>query len=310
MTVWQQLAVRLSAGEAETATDILEAHGALSVTVSAASDEPLFVAHAGEVAEGEAALWTRCAITALFAEDAVLDDLRHALTTRFASAELHQTTLTEADWLAAAAGSQLELSFGAGRLLLRPRAARDGAPANAPPTVYLDAGLAFGSGSHPTTQMCLDWLASVSLEGCRVLDYGCGSGILAIAAARLGAAQVVGVDIDAQALLATRDNALYNSVPEARLEVLTPDAFLRSTHASHASDIVVANILANPLIALSDVLSGALAPGGRLCLTGLLADQAEAVIAAYPSLDLAVREEVLHDGATWVRVEGGSHAAA
>ena len=142
----------------------------------------------------------------------------------------------------------------------------------------LDPGLAFGTGQHPTTRSCLAWLADARLEGRSVLDYGCGSGILGIAAALLGAARVVAVDIEPQALSATRANAVFNDV--ALDAVTTPDGFLPQP----GFDVVLANILANTLIELGPALSGCLNAGGRLVLAGLLEPQIDAVTAAYPSL--------------------------
>ena len=137
----------------------------------------------------------------------------------------------------------------------------------------LDPGLAFGTGSHPTTRLCLEWLRETIAGGETVLDYGCGSGILAIAAARLGAGAVSGVDLDPQAILASRANAAANGV-DGRFD--EPDGLARATY-----DVVVANILANPLMLLAPALAARVAPGGRIALSGILAAQAEDVAAAY-----------------------------
>lgn len=137
----------------------------------------------------------------------------------------------------------------------------------------LDPGLAFGTGSHATTRMCLRWLTSQISGGETLLDYGCGSGILAIAAAKLGAACVSGTDVDAQAITASRDNATLNEV-DARFDA--PDAFATATY-----DVVVANILANPLQLLAPLLAARVRVGGRILLSGILAAQVDAVIAAY-----------------------------
>ncbi len=298
MNTWRQLAVVLPADDALLASDLFEAAGAVSVTTSAASDEALFVAHAGEIAEGAAALWSRCLVTGLFTADSDLAPLREVLGSRFETAEITEAELPESAWLGGVPA--LSLVFGGGRLRLEPKSGRT-EPRQEGAVVFLDAGLAFGSGSHPTTQMCLEYLAHAELAGRRVLDFGCGSGILAVAAARLGAREVVAVDIDPQAWLATRENAHYNSVPERQLVVLSPDEFAAQ---SEPFDVVVANILANPLIALAPVLSAALARGGHLLLTGILAPQAEAVVAAYPDVPLAVGDRRSADGATWVRLEG------
>jgi ribosomal protein L11 methyltransferase len=152
-----------------------------------------------------------------------------------------------------------------------------GLPAGEPDAVRLelDPGLAFGTGTHPTTAMCLEWLDSQALAGRRVVDYGCGSGILGLAALKLGAASVLAVDLDPQALLATRENAARNGL-EAGLTVseelnLAPDC----------ADILVANILAGPLIELAPGLAAAVRPGGEIALSGVLEAQAAAVTAAY-----------------------------
>ncbi|HLT26578.1 MAG TPA: 50S ribosomal protein L11 methyltransferase, partial [Zeimonas sp.] len=145
-------------------------------------------------------------------------------------------------------------------------------------TIVLDPGLAFGTGSHPTTRMCLRWIERALPAGARVIDYGCGSGILAIAAARLGAAEVTGIDIDPQALAAAQRNAQANGVSiTLRSSGETPPA---------AADVVVANILANPLRVLAPLLEALVAPGGRLVLAGLLDRQADEIARCYPRIAL------------------------
>ncbi len=141
--------------------------------------------------------------------------------------------------------------------------------------IELDPGLAFGTGTHPTTALCLEWLDSQPLEGATVVDYGCGSGILAIAAARLGARRVRAVDIDPQALIATVENAARNGAGD--IIDATGDPLL----APGGADVLVANILAGPLVELAPRFAEAVAPGGRIALSGLLREQADAVTAAY-----------------------------
>jgi ribosomal protein L11 methyltransferase len=159
--------------------------------------------------------------------------------------------------------------------------------------IELDPGLAFGTGSHPTTRLCLTWLREHVRPGSRVLDYGCGSGILAIAAAKFGAAEVVGTDVDPQAIRASHDNVAKNAV-SARC--VLPDALADGTF-----DIVVANILSNPLILLAPALAGRVAPGGRIALAGILAPQEDSVVAAYaPWFTLAAWRRA--DG--WVLLAG------
>ena len=163
--------------------------------------------------------------------------------------------------------------------------------------IRLDPGLAFGTGSHPTTRLCLRWLDSSQLKGRSVLDYGCGSGILAIAAAKLGARQVHATDIDPQASIATRDNALAN---ECAVEVLDIDRA-----GGVKADIVVANILTNPLKVLAPALVGHVAPGGQLTLSGILEEQEAEVIAAYAPL-ISLARYALEDG--WTCVTGVANA--
>jgi ribosomal protein L11 methyltransferase len=161
--------------------------------------------------------------------------------------------------------------------------------------VELDPGLAFGTGTHPTTALCLEWLEGSDLAGNNLIDYGCGSGILAIAALRLGAANAIAVDHDPQALEATRDNAIKNGVHERLTVHLPADA------PRQPSDLLVANILAGPLIELAPRLCGLLKPGGRFALSGILADQGAAVAAAYaPFATLGPR----HQRDDWILLHG------
>ena len=162
--------------------------------------------------------------------------------------------------------------------------------------VRLDPGVAFGTGSHPTTHLCLQWLDANVKATDRVLDYGCGTGILAIAAKLVGAAEVAGTDIDPQAVEAAGDNALMNHV-EAKFYL--PDDMPEGTY-----DIVVANILANPLKLLAPALLGRVKQGGALVLSGVLAKQAEEVIAAYQAIDPAVKLSVWHQEEDWVCIAG------
>jgi ribosomal protein L11 methyltransferase len=159
--------------------------------------------------------------------------------------------------------------------------------------IVLDPGLAFGSGAHATTRLCLQWLAQCIDAGASVLDYGCGSGILAIAAAKLGASRVVGVDIDPHALAAARDNATRNGVV---VEVASVDALV-----AECFSIVVANILANPLVLLAPALMARVRPGGRLALSGILASQADGVRGAFAE---AFALDVWQSDEGWVLLSG------
>ncbi len=302
MNSWKQLSVLLDAQAATEITGYLESVEALSVTTTAASDEELFVAHAGEVAEGTSALWQRCRVVALFDRSADIDPVVEQISARCPGAHCSVEVLEDEDWLMKGAVAAVSASFAGGRLRLEPRAAKG--EVVDPATIFLDAGLAFGSGSHATTRLCLEWLANTPLTGLRCLDFGCGSGILALAMCKLGATSVAAVDIDPQALLATRNNGHYNGIPDAQLQIFAPDQFQPET----TFNVVVANILANPLIELAPILSPCVVPGGVLCLTGVLAPQVTAVAAAYPEFALAVCDEQQEDGPTWVRLEGRRRA--
>jgi ribosomal protein L11 methyltransferase len=162
--------------------------------------------------------------------------------------------------------------------------------------LLLDPGLAFGTGTHPTTFLCLQWLASQSLEGITILDYGCGSGILGVAALLLGAEQALGVDIDPQALLASSDNAQRNGLAAERFPVYLPKQL-----PALQVQCLVANILAGPLVSLAQPLMQLLQSEGRLCLSGILDSQAETVMQAYSEwivFDPVVPKE------EWVRLTG------
>ncbi|MEW6692942.1 MAG: 50S ribosomal protein L11 methyltransferase, partial [Pseudomonadota bacterium] len=161
--------------------------------------------------------------------------------------------------------------------------------------ILLDPGLAFGTGTHPTTALCLEWLDGADMAGKTVLDYGCGSGILAIAALKLGATDAWGIDIDPQALTATRDNAARNGIEASRLHTGLPGALPKDA----LFDVLLANILMGPLIELAPTLTGHVRPGGRLVLSGLLGEQAEEVMAAYAA-DFDFDPPALKEG--WARL--------
>jgi ribosomal protein L11 methyltransferase len=162
--------------------------------------------------------------------------------------------------------------------------------------LLLDPGLAFGTGTHPTTALCLEWLDGQDLNNCTVIDFGCGSGILAIAALLLGAPQAVGTDIDPQALEASRDNASRNGIDPARFPVHLP-----ADLPQQPAEVVVANILAGPLVSLAPQITGLVKAGGRLALSGILAEQAEEVRAAYEGA-FELDPTAIKDG--WVRISG------
>jgi ribosomal protein L11 methyltransferase len=287
--MWRQLAATVSQSLAEDVSDWFIAQGALSVSLDDAGDQPLF-----EPPPGETPLWNLTRVTGLFEEEAVTEGLEQ-LARRVFGAQIvgwSETTLDDQVWERAWMEHFQPMQFGK-RLWICPTGFEPPEPSAV--NILLDPGLAFGTGTHPTTALCLRWLDSLDWQAETVLDFGCGSGILAVAALRLGAAEAIGIDIDPQALTATRDNAVKNGV-EDRLRCL--DA---SANIPQVCDVVVANILAGPLVDLSARILGHLRPGGRLALSGILEDQAAGVRSAYESVVTFEPNEVL-DG--WVILKG------
>ena len=266
-------AIRFDTTRADAWSDALLEHGALSVDVAdALAGTPREQAQFGEPGE-TVAPWTISRVVALF-------DARHDVPAalKAASEDLGEPLpdhtaqpVDDQDWVRATQRQFGPIAIGA-HLHIVPTWCEPPTD-NAGVILRLDPGLAFGTGSHPTTRMCLEWLAGQSLQGASVLDYGCGSGVLAIASAKLGASRVVGTDIDVQALQASRDNAGANHV---RVDFVAVDAL-----PAEAFDVVVANILANPLIALAPLIASRVHPAGRLALSGILDSQSDAVVIAY-----------------------------
>lgn len=288
---WLELRVTTSRAYAERVETSLTALGALAVTLQDAADQPLL-----EPKPGETPLWDHAIVTGLF-DHAVSDpqtltqQLNEHLGASIAASYTFKL-VADQDWERAWMDNFHPLQCGS-RLWICPT----GYPPPDPQAVniLLDPGLAFGTGSHPTTALCLEWLDQTDLAGRVVIDYGCGSGILAIAAARLGAREVWAVDYDPQALLASGENAARNQV-SACVHPLAPE----NLPTSLVADVIVANILARPLIELAAELTGHLRPEGLLVLSGLLTDQAADVAAAYPQIHWqtqTVRED-------WVRLQG------
>ena len=292
--MWISAAIVTDASHAEALSEALFGHGAISVTVEDAeagteAETPQF----GEPGSPTTPLWRLSRVVALFDPS---DDIRGRIAAAAAETGIGETLdaelaeVAEQDWVRLTQ-AQFEPIRINERLWIVPswHEAPDAAAIN----LVLDPGLAFGTGSHPTTKLCLDWLVMQVRDGDRVLDYGCGSGILALAAAKLGAAEVLGVDIDGRALDAAADNAVRNGVA---LRIAHS-----KEHLTEDFDIVVANILTNPLCVLAPLLAARVAIGGRLVLSGILEPQAQQVIDAYaPYIDLSVGAAM--DG--WIRLEG------
>lgn len=277
---WLQFSIDVLREQVEAVTEALEASGAQAVTVQDAADELLI-----EPVPGTRPLWRSPRVVALFPADADAHAVEAALRAVLADPlpALTVSVLEDRDWSGTWRETYRPMRFGT-RLWVCPSATE--CPEEAAVTVTLDPGFAFGTGTHATTAMCLEWLDRHPPLGQRVIDYGCGSGILAIAAGKLGAAYVLATDIDPSALQATRDNVRNNGLGPV-IDMCFPDA-LDATPA----DLVLANILANPLQELAAELAGLLKPGGTLLLTGILAEQADAVAASYAAwIDFAAPQQ-------------------
>jgi ribosomal protein L11 methyltransferase len=283
---WQELSFRLRREAQPEAERLLQDAGALSVSYRDAADEPLL-----EPAPGETPLWEALEVSALFDETQPLAPVLDALSTHFEGIAPRQRALQEEDWSKTWSRDLHAMRFGR-NLWVCPSSDRVRPPEGV--VVELDPGLAFGTGTHPTTALCLEWLDRHPPTGQTVIDFGCGSGILALAACALGAHTVQAVDIDPQALTATRENARRNAIPAEQLVLATAERPLVQ------ADLLLANILANPLTELAGRLAAAVRPGGTLVLAGLLSDQAGGLIQAYAPW-CSLRSTALREG--WVLLE-------
>ena len=287
---WLQVRLAITPEQAETYEDALLEVGAVSVTFMDAEDQPIF-----EPDLGTTPLWSNTHLLALFEADtdeaALLAHLQ--LLCGGALPEHHVERIEDQDWERSWMDGFQPMRFGQ-RLWIVP--SWHAAPQPDAVNLLLDPGLAFGTGTHPTTALCLEWLDGQDLKDCNVLDFGCGSGILAIAALLLGAKQAVGTDIDVQALEASRDNAGRNGIADELFPLYLPEQL-----PQEQADVLVANILAGPLVALAPQLSGLVKSGGRLALSGILAEQGEEVAAAYAQ-DFDLDPIATLDG--WVRITG------
>lgn len=288
---WIQLKINTTNQYAEQFSDLLEESGAVSVTFQDTYDNPVF-----EPLPGETRLWGNTDVIGLY--DADIDT--HQLISMLQGSPLFSDEITykieqleDKDWEREWMDNFHPMKFGQ-KLWICPswREVPDPNAVN----VMLDPGLAFGTGTHPTTSLCLQWLDSLDLKDKTVIDYGCGSGILAIAALKLGAKSVIGVDIDPQALQASRDNAERNHVSEQLSLFLAKDL-----PANLEADIVVANILAGPLKELEPNIEILVKPNGLVGLSGILATQADSVYQAYQE-DFQLDPIVTLD--EWCRITG------
>lgn len=294
--MWLSVKLAAEAVRAEALSEALMDAGALSVSIEDADagtdrEKPQF----GEPGHINERLWDQSLVIALFDKDI---DLAVALSEAASSVGLDAIPeftieeVAEQNWVQLTQ-SQFEPIHIDDRLWIVP--SWHAAPNPDAINIEMDPGMAFGTGSHPTTRLCLQWLLDAVKPGQTLLDYGCGSGILGIAAAKLGAGSVLGVDIDEHAVVASRANAERNGV--------TAQWLSSAQQLAGQYDLVVANILTNPLCVLAAGIASHVAPGGRLALSGVLAEQAEQVIAAYqPWIALHVGAE--HEG--WIRLEGAA----
>ena len=287
----QRLTLLLTAEDVPRAEALLTLAGAETLSLRDAADAPIF-----EPEPSTTPLWPRTALEALFQQGADLAPLRHLLAAAFHDAVVTVDALEDSTWHARLPQAVKARPIG-DRLWLAPADDRD-AP-NDRLVVRINMGLAFGTGEHPTTALCLDWLERHVATGGTVLDYGCGSGVLALAALVLGARFAYAVDNDPQALTATKANAALNGVAE-RLFVGLPE-----TLPAIAVDVLVANILAGPLVELAPKLAERTAPGGMLVLSGILEAQAARVAAAYAPYVTNV-EQTAREG--WVLLAGSRKA--
>ena len=307
---WTEVVIEIARDHAESLSDALMEAGALSVSVEDADEgtdqeRPLF----GEpgMVPTEAA-WDHSRVVALTdvdADQAAIVAEAAAAIGLAATPAFSTRSVADEDWVRLTQSQFAPIHIGKNIWVVP---SWHEAPDPEALILELDPGLAFGTGSHPTTRLCMEWLEAHPAPGKTVLDYGCGSGILAMVAKKLGAGDVAGVDIDPQAIESARDNAARN---HCEIDYYLPDDFAASAKPQHASgtfDTVVANILSSPLKVMAPMLAGRVAPGGFLILSGVLARQAEEVAAAYsPFIKLNVWAE--QDG--WVALQGqlGSDAA-
>lgn len=290
---WLQVRVTVDEPRVDDAEAALSEAGAHAVTLLDAADVPVH-----EPAPGTTPMWPQTIVEGLFDADVDRTLITDALTAAGlgeAASGLRFHELLEQDWERAWMDRFEPMRFGRGLWICPSHLEPD---PGWPLVIRLDPGLAFGSGTHPTTALCLEWIDGLEVDGQAVLDFGCGSGVLALATGLKGAARLVAVDHDPQALLATEDNAQRNGLG-GRIECLLPDAFDALPQERRRFDIVLANILAAPLVELATPLMACLKPGATLVLSGILPEQAESVIAAYAGLgepvDHSERDE-------WVRL--------
>ena len=289
-TDWIQIKLRTTNQSADTIAELLEQLGALAVSYTDAEDSPIL-----EPKPGERRLWPNTEVTGLLEQGTdpkpILAVLKQLLGDHI---PMVATTLEDKNWIRAWMDQFKPLKFGQHLWICPSWLSVDEKDSV---VVMLDPGLAFGTGTHPTTSLCLSYLDSLDLKDQDILDYGCGSGILAIAALKLGAKSATGVDIDEQALIASKENAKRNGVEDKLQLIMGTDKKLDLPQFP----ITVANILAGPLAELEPIIASLTQSGGKLALSGILSEQADSVIEAY-SKDFVMNKVKDLDG--WALLTG------
>ena len=292
---WQQLKIQIISEHVDFIEPQLLAAGAVSITYLDAEDQPVFQEELDSTP-----LWDSLVLCALFEEDTELGELLNWLGDNASivnRAGLELEKIEDQAWERSWMDNFSAMQFGE-KLWICPSWQEPPDPSAT--NIMLDPGLAFGSGSHATTALCLQWLATQDLQSKNIVDYGCGSGILAIAAALLGAQSVQGVDNDPQAVLATNDNCERNGLLPGRVGTFLPEEY-DSVSTPESVDILLANILAAPLLSLASKFASLVNPKGCIVLSGLLADQADAITEVYSEwfeMSAAVQRE------DWIRLSG------
>ena len=288
---WHQISIITDKNTAPEISDFFSELGAVSVTYMDAEDRPVY-----EPAPGETKIWRSTKVIALFEMDAEPELVKTFLFNKFSESTIENwfhEVLQDQTWERTWMEHYHPMKFGE-TLWVCPTGQEkqeDGCVC-----MTLDPGLAFGTGTHPTTALCLEWLATHDVTDKIVIDYGCGSGILAVAALLLGAKEVHAVDIDPQAITATLANAEKNNVQD-KIKCYLPEQF-----ANFQADIVLANILAKPLCELSENISALIKPSGKLVLSGILNEQSDMVTAAYNQQDIQIQSPISQED--WCRLDG------
>ncbi|WP_415900326.1 50S ribosomal protein L11 methyltransferase [Neptuniibacter sp. QD48_11] len=296
---WLQIKIQTNPDQSEPYEDLLLSAGCAAVTFEDSEDQPIF-----EPDLGTTPLWKNTTITGLFSAEHDLEETlkyikqgHEQLFPEIPAPSIKAEILEDKDWEREWMDNYHPMQFGE-RLWVCP-SWREPPQADAV-NLMLDPGLAFGTGTHPTTALCLEWLDQNISNTNFLIDYGCGSGILGIAGLLLGAKRAIGVDIDPQALQATKDNLARNQLQDESLHVYMPE-----NTPPEKAEVLVANILAGPLVQLAPTLEALVSPGGKLCLSGLLSPQATEIINTYSEwfdLDPIAEKE------GWIRVTGTKHS--